>query len=307
MKYGNSGQPVMHCLGRHLLDLPTGSTVDATFKVGGAKISTRRGISREEFGDLRAGREASLMAQPHTPTGQRFVDRREFSDDRVLITSWLSPNSTRMYLTELYALLPESQVLVVVEGESSAKLHDKTLQYFSSLAQSLRDRVPAEIPSVPGFCIDSVLVARSALNQEEVSATIRVPGRPGLMLSYTAYVTGKPDVDLLQRVSGVPPGYEGAVAAMKTLRRGERHIGPIRGQELLVRGDSDGTRSYEFLWESQGQRASIEHPFLSLRMSTTDESGPDGETMEAPFVDDKEALEVWDGILGSLRLRPRAI
>jgi hypothetical protein len=122
-----------------------------------------------------------------------------------------------------------------------------------------------------------------------------------------SHVTGKPDIELLSRVSWVPPGYEGAVASMKTLRRGPHEIGPIHGQELLISSDDGSRRSYEFLWESQGRRASIEHPFLSLRLTTTDESDANGEILDTPFSDDVEALEFWDAILTSLRLRPGAI
>lgn len=307
MKYGNPGPPITHCLGRHLLDLPAGATVDARFKVGDSKVRTMRGVSRQEFQDILAARGAELVAQDHREAGNRFVDRRELSDDRVMITSWLSPNSVRMYLTELYGLFPEARVMQVVAGESSVKLHEKTMQYFSSLSRSLRYRAPGEIPAEAGFCIDSGLVMRSVPNQEEASATIRIPGRRGLTLTYMAYVTGAPDTELLRRVSRVPSGYEGTLAAMKQLRRGKRDIGPIHGEELLVRGDAGGKRSYEFLWESQGQRASLEHPFLSMRLTTTDESDPSGEVMEAPFADDREALELWDAILDSLRLRPGAV
>ncbi len=175
------------------------------------------------------------------------------------------------------------------------------------LSRNLSYRAAGEVPTAPGFCIDQGLVTLSKLNKEEVTAGIRIRGMPGLSLGFMSYVTGAPDKPLLRRNSRIPPGYEGTAAGMKTLRRGDRNIGPIKGQELLVRGDAGGKRSYEFLWESQGEKASIEHPFLSLRMSTTDETDENGEIMDAPFNDDAEALALWDSILGTLRLRPGAI
>lgn len=307
MKHGDAGLAVTHCLGRHLLELPAGSRVDARFTVGGANVSTRKGVSSSGFREIVTARAAALAQQPHSQAASRFVGRHELADDRVLLTSWLSPNSVRMYLTELYGFFPAGGVMHVFAGETSVKLDHQTRAYFSSLAQTVRLRSEGEIPAEAGFCIDSGLVMRSALNQEEVTTTIRVPDRPGVTLTYQSHVTGKPDAELLSRVSRVPPGYEGAVASMKTLRRGPREIGPIPGQELLVRSDAGSKRGYEFLWESQGQRGSIEHPFLSLRLTTTDESDANGEILDAPFSDDAEALEFWDAILASLRLRPGAV
>ena len=296
-----------HCFGRHLLDLPKNASVTSRFTVGDSKVTTRRGMSEREFNVAIDAREEELSVKQHGEMGKMLVARRNITPDQILIISWLSPNSRYLHQMELYNHFPAERVVQHIVGETSPEYFDKGVQYFTSLAQTLRYRNPTEIPVEAGFCIDSGLVMRSVLNKEEVSAAIRITGRPALTLDYMAYVTGKPDKELLRRVSSTPDAYEGTRAAMKTLRRGSRNIGPVKGQELLVRGEAGGKHSYEFLWESQGEKASIEHPFLSLRMSTTDESDKDGEIMDAPFENDAEALAFWDSIVGSLRLRPGAI
>lgn len=296
-----------YCLGRHLIGFPEGAVVDASFKVGGASVQTIRGVTGQRFRGILDSRESALAARPHRKMESMLVGREELSDGRVLITSWVSPNSTRMQKMELYSLFPDSGIVQITSGEGDDEYKEENLKYTVSLANNIRARLNYEIPTQAGFCIDDGIVLGSDLNQEEASATIRIVRLPGATLSYSSYVTGEPEKPLLRRVSGIPPGYEGTSAGMKSLRRGDRNIGPIKGQELLVRGDANGKRSYEFLWESQGEEDSIEHPFLSLRMTTTDETDKNGEIMDAPFESDVEALALWDSILDTLRLRPGAI
>ncbi|WP_152620133.1 T6SS immunity protein Tli4 family protein [Lysobacter sp. A03] len=300
-------QTATHCFGRHLLDLPSSSTVQSSFVVGGASVEARRGINAGEFSELVEANEKRLRAEPHKTDGSMFRDRIDFRTDRILLSSWFSPNSTATNKDMLYTRMADASVMHVFSVEGSGSNPERAKEYMRRLSRNLSYRATGEVPTAPGFCIDQGLVTLSKLNKEEVTAGIRIRGMPGLSLGFMSYVTGAPDKPLLRRNSRIPPGYEGTAAGMKTLRRGDRNIGPIKGQELLVRGDAGGKRSYEFLWESQGEKASIEHPFLSLRMSTTDETDENGEIMDAPFNDDAEALALWDSILGTLRLRPGAI
>lgn len=301
------GQTATHCFGRHLLDLPSSSTVKSSFVVGGASVEVRRGIDAHEFAALVEANEKRLRTELHKTEGSMFRDRVDFQPDRILLSSWFSPNSTATNKDMLYTRVADASVMHVFSVEGSGSNPARAREYMLRVSRNLSHRATGETPEAPGFCIDQGLVTMSKLNKEEVTASVRIKERPGLTLHFMSYVTGAPDKPLLRRNSRIPPGYEGTAAGMKLLRRGDRNIGPVKGQELLVRGDAGGKRSYEFLWESQGEKASIEHPFLSLRMSTTDDTDDSGEIMDAPFTDDAAALALWDSILSTLRLRPGAI
>ncbi len=301
------GEYLTSCLGRHVIDLPSGSTIKLKSMVGGAQVDVRRSVTSDEFKRLVAGHEADLKAIPHRRQGARLKERIELADNRTLFVSWFDKSSIATDLMELYSLMEPQSVMHVFSAQASAKHENVSIEYTRELSANLHYRGSGSIPTRPGFCIDQGLVTLSDVNKEETSAEIRLAGRRGLTMTYTAYVSGAPEKPLLQRLSRTSPGYEGTLAAMKTLRRGDRIIGPIRGQEILVRADDGDKRSYEFLWESQGQEDSIEHPFLSLRMTTTDETDDNGEIMDAPFADDSEALALWDSILETLRLRPGAV
>ena len=53
-------------------------------------------------------------------------------------------------------------------------------------------------------------------------------------------------------------------------------------------------------------RVNMMFPFISLKLTTTAQTH-NGEIVEAPFKTDEEALQFWDAILQTLRLRPGAV
>lgn len=296
-----------HCLGRYLIDLPADAQMRVSYTYARGEVRSYQSISGEDFDQRVAARQNHLEGQMHGDGGSMFVERAELSAERVLLTSWESPASRLIYEYGLFSYFPQTRTMYVFENKGSASGHAGTLDYWRDLAGTHQYRAPTEIPTRPGFCIDSGLVEGSDFNREEVTANIRLHDYPTVTLTFMSYVTGNPDRELLRRTSTIPPGYEEVAARMQTLRRGRRNLGQVRGQELLVRGDGEGKKAYEFLWESQGQADSLEYPFLSLQLSTTGESDADGEVIDAPFGSNEEAMAVWDEILGSLRLRPGAV
>ena len=307
MENPDFGAAVTRCFGRHLIEFPRGNVTKVRSIVGGASVEVRRPVTVEEFSALVAESEAQLRVSLHRNREPMFRGRVDFDPYRVFLSSWFSSNSQATTQDRLYSLMPDSTVMHLFSVEGSGRNPDRARNYLGRLSRNLRYRNEGEIPGEPGFCIEQGLVTLSKLNKEEVTAGIKLSELPGVTFNFMSYVTGAPDKPLLRRTSTTPPGYEGTSAGMKSLRSGDRNIGSIKGQELLVRGDAGGKRSYEFLWESQGQKASIEHPFLSLRMTSTDETDGNGEIMDAPFESDAQALALWDSILNTLRLRPGAI
>ena len=298
-----------HCVGRYLIDLPPRAQIDLRSKFARAEVVTSKGVASEGFKARITQHEDQLKAASHNSGGSLFVGRNEISPTQITVASWLSPASLAMYRYDLFSYFPIEGVLYRFTGRGNA--NERALggayRYQELLAEDIRHRLPAEIPEEHGFCIDSGLIARSNPNQEEVTASIRLPGYPSVTVTFMSYVTGNPDSELLRRTSTIPPGYEEVAARMRILRRGNRDAGNAMGQELLVRGDGEGKKAYEFLWESQGQADSLEYPFLSLQLSTTGESDEKGEVIDAPFASDEEAMALWDSILGTLRLRPGAV
>ncbi len=297
-----------HCLGRYLVDLQADTRVDAKFKYASGDVETKKNVSQSSFESLVSKREAQLKNTQHKLGGSMLDERLNFGVDEVLLQSWSSSvGSKKIHLNEVFIYAPQQQTMFRQSAESSASAKSHTIELFKRVASSYQYREPASTPSQVGFCIDSGLIVSALLSTEEVSASFKFKSYPTVSVYFKSYVTGNPDAELLSRTGGIPGALAGAAAGMNTLRRANRDLGAVKGQELLVRANADGKRAYEFLWESQGKSNSIEFPFLSLKLTTSAETNEKGQIVDAPFKTDQEALKFWDDILQTLRLRPGAV
>lgn len=295
------------CLGRYLLEVPSGTEVVGRFKYMDNDIEVVRGESTSVYLKRLQSKEDELKKALHSRGGTMFVESRNFGPGQTELVSWTSDASRILHHYELFSHFEQPAITLTMSTDGSASRFEEIKAYSRELAGSIRYRGDKEMPAAPGFCIEAGFLKGAELNAEEVAVGLDVPGYPTVTLSYDSYVTGNPDRPLLSRVPLVPAMLVSLLDGTSTLRRRDRNIGPIKGQELLVRANENGKRSYEFLWESQGQADSIEFPFMSLQLSTSAESDDNGEVIDAPFANDEEALAFWDAILGSIRLRPGAV
>ncbi|MCD9087065.1 T6SS immunity protein Tli4 family protein [Stenotrophomonas sp. SY1] len=288
------------CVGRFLIDVPAGTAVSPGYVYARKKVQTTLGVSSDAFHRRINERGAALSAARHRMGGSMAVSQTRIDDDAVLVTSWVADSSRAGHRQELYVLDRTHDVQYLVSGETEAARLPAAIENYRALRPRISYRRPDSIPTTAGFCIDSGFIAGNRINSEEMTVGLRPREYPGARMTLMSYVTGKPDRPLLQRSSNVPPEYAAAQAQMRNLRRGERDVGPIQGQEILAHGQSDGNQMYAFLWESQGRAESLQFPFLSLQL-LAEEKGTQA------FRDDAQALGAWDQVLGSLRLRPGAI
>lgn len=295
------------CLGRYMLEVPSGTEVAGRFKYMDNDIEVVRGETTSAYLKRLQARESELKRTVHRDGGNMFVETRRYGPGQTELVSWTSEASRILHRYELFSHFEHPAVTLSMAVDGSAKRFEEIKGDSRELAGAIQYRGDGEVPKIPGFCVDAGFLKGSELNAEEVAVGLDVPGYPTVTLSYDSYVTGNPDKPLLSRVPLVPSMLLSVLNGTSTLRRRDRDIGPIKGQELLVRASENGKRSYEFLWESQGKADSIEFPFMSLQLSTSAETDAKGEVMDAPFANDEEALAFWDAILGSVRIRPGAV
>lgn len=89
---------------------------------------------------------------------------------------------------------------------------------------------------------------------------------------------------------------------VNVLRKGDRQIGPYKGQEHLVSApNSGGMRGHAFVWETQGE-GTLDTPSIKIELTTghQDKKGNPQKTT----LTDQQAIKLWDDILASFRLRP---
>ncbi len=294
------------CLGRYLIDVDRDATVSSTFKYAGGLLETRTNVTPLMFEQLISGRENTLKNTKHDAGGNMLVERRNLDVNKVIFISWTGAKSQKIHVNESYIYLPKQRVLFLHKTDGSASAQIKNIETLTRVADSYRYRDPNEIPTDPGFCITSGFIATSLTSREDFSTNIRLKKNPSINIRVSSLVTGNPSGSMLARVERETAQLSAPVlAGMATLRKRVRSIGPVEGEEYLVRATEDGKKSYEFVWNSQGKTDSIEFPSMNIGLKTT--GRVDGEIITAPFATDEEAMEFWDSILQTLRLRPGAV
>lgn len=296
---------VTHCFGRFLIDLPPGTQVRAGYRVWGdpiERLSWQASQAHERIG----AREHELKNSPHESHGALLVRREEHGGGSASLVFWAAPFSTSAMLGETY-LLAEDKVYVY-SGTIAPEKVESALGFSGELSRRLRTRAVPQLPSEPGFCIEGGYISGNEFMGESFRAGITVPGHPGLQLTFRS-ATGAAENGLLERVGGFfRTEVLGAAVGMNTLRKGQRSVGRLAGEEYLVAGGEQQQRVYAFRWEFQGRDGSLAEPNLALEMGVM-ERDPDAEgNPPAPaFSTDAEALQLWDAMLESIRLRPGAV
>lgn len=296
------------CLGRYLIDIPVDSIVRSSFKFASGILQTKQNLSQSDFQRTIEKREIELKKNLHKKAGNMFVARTELAPNKILIQSLDSSVSTTIHRNETFVYLPENESLYTQTDSSDAESQLNSVAVARRVADLFKYRSTDEIPSGVGFCINNGLIASKALNREEVSASIDFKKYPTISFSINSLVTGSPTEGLISRTDRALANEPAALLATLTiLRKGQRNLGPVQAEEILIRATENGKRTYAFSWKSEGKADSIEFPSIAIKLSTGDKTDANGEAADAPFKTDKEALEFWDGLLNTLRLRPGAV
>jgi hypothetical protein len=93
----------------------------------------------------------------------------------------------------------------------------------------------------------------------------------------------------------------------KVLRRQERTLAGLRGQEFITRTTlNNGHVHYAMQWGTKGGAGLLE-PTVSVFMNTPDTAkAPDG-IAYTPVPPEAQLIALWDGALATLRIRPGAL
>ncbi|MGT0197346.1 T6SS immunity protein Tli4 family protein [Burkholderia pyrrocinia] len=290
-------------IGRHLVDLPSEATTAESYIFNEDRIEPLSEIKTQvNFDYLVAQREKELRATKHVKHGSLFVERAMHSNGSVTLLSWNRSTGDILYRFEAYFRAGSKSLKY--SGDVSPKRKDAVLASFEVMAKEWREIPTHELPEGVGFVVDDAILVDRDFNFESWELNIRLPDKPDVWFRLTAYAQGKVEPGLRARAGGILPALLGAVAGVGQLRNRARPVGPIEADEILVAGMQDGKRTYGFKWEAPGKAYSLAEPNLnaSLRVGESAYS-----TNKESFANDGEALELWDAVVGSIRLRPGAV
>ncbi|MDC7814764.1 MULTISPECIES: T6SS immunity protein Tli4 family protein [Pseudomonas] len=294
---------ITHCYGRFLIDLPPQAKINAGYYLWDDDIEALDD-SPEALVTRIDQREKELKSERHKKIqGSMFLRRLDLRNGSTGLLSWKSNASVEMYLLDTYAISKPTWRAYRWKGGVTQDREAAGIESATSLAHNLRSREINEIPTEPGFCIDRAYIAGNSFQVEDFDIGVTFPEHPRTFLSFRSS-TGAEEDRLLDRVSGFLMGVAKMVAGIETLRKRERG-GAIPADEYLLAGSAKGQRTYTFLWEAQGKDESINEPHLKVELSVEEaDDDDDGKPAAPAFKSDKAALELWDAIIDSIRLRP---
>lgn len=290
-------------MGRFLIDAPEGSRLsDGNYKYDFAQFEKPILVTVAEFDKEMSEKEARLRSGIHEieSTLLRQVSRPQ--DNAVVFAYWESFGTAGLINVDGYKWIDGIQYKIVDKADDNKQ--DLAVRSMIKYMARLRPRAESEIPTETGYCFAGGFIADDDWMNEEVGVDIDLPDHPDVVLSIDIFplASHKHDTPLLDRVGGVLQGLGKLASGVQVLRKGERQIGPYKGQEYLVSTPgSGGSRAHSFIWETQGE-GTLDTPFISIEFSS---GRPDGNGNPQPTrLTNAQALQLWDRIVGSFRLRP---
>jgi len=128
---------------------------------------------------------------------------------------------------------------------------------------------------------------------------------PDVSIQVTTTVLGKTQPSLLERIKNTPiPDWLASVAhELKTLRSGKKDINGIPGEEALdLLPTDEGYKTHSFTWEAPGEIGKPLQPSITFQLDSgrKDANG----NARAPSITNKQALQLYEQVVNSIRLRP---
>ncbi|WP_353197521.1 T6SS immunity protein Tli4 family protein [Parapedobacter defluvii] len=294
-----------HCVGRFLIDLPKGTQVKASYITAGSQVTTFSNVTAEAFEQQLAARQQELQDTEHRNGGTMFVARDDISPYHVTLISWSSKVGRRVYQYDEYQYLPEAAVLYVFSGKGNAdeESRKKAAAVQRAFDGKIRYRKPLEIPEAAGLCICEGLIIDSRINREEMTVGFFLPGMPYVNLSMTSFVTRE---DMHTRANDRSP--ISRLSGVKVLRKKTREWGDLKANEVLLKYRDDGRWFYQFDLKVPSKGSSLEHPYISVSLEAGTYANTEaGKPINTVFKHDEQAIQLWDAIVSSIRLRPGAV
>ncbi|MCX9156522.1 T6SS immunity protein Tli4 family protein [Niveibacterium sp. 24ML] len=294
------------CFGRFLIDLPDGA------EPAGLITDYRFGQIKSEPTTL----DAQAFAKKMKDWEQQLRVGHDRHGDIYVQTRMAGEGDSYLFELKQELLLGPSNGFdaykwdkgIVFSIRQSGLLPDKLEALFqeiqTELLPSLHARTTDAVPEVPGLCIRDGFIDSDGSERtlEAVQLQLSFKRWPDLAVTVRSSTVHAPEPSLLERMKRgpVPAILRSAVASIKRVREGRHNVGPITGEESLEMYPSDhGFKTHEFRWESHFALNDPFKPMLVVELSTGR-----GNNDKAPTISEKEAVELFDSIVNSIRLRP---
>ncbi len=305
------------CFGRLMVLLPSGSSTGlrSTFWTKDLKLREDLSTMQQLQAEVQT-KEQEFKSQKHQDFGNRYIRTHGLGGKGVSVWGYEHEDINRFnkkhsILTHSYFYSENPFRVWYLTDRYPHDSADVARDYFAKLAQELRPLADGEVPKEPGFVVKGGIVRTQEWRAEGATLGFSLPFFKNPIDPSTSLVSfslnslsmGVNGDKLLERLSPIQSTLL-ALSGVRVIRKGERTINGLAGEEYLYRERSKDGRwtVYSFRWELAAKAENIYHPqtsmFMNVKLPVT------VEYPEPPFKSDEEALAFWDAVTSTLRLRP---
>ncbi|XQU74457.1 Tle cognate immunity protein 4 C-terminal domain-containing protein [Cupriavidus sp. H18C2] len=293
-------------IGRHLVDVPGDAKTVETYAFNKVKIQPLLDIhSQEDYENLIAQKEVSLRNLKTRELNSLFIESVQHANDAVTLISWDKTDAEEQYKFFVFdTYFRANNRFISYSGEVSQDKKSIALATREELSREWQQIPNGTIPRGIGYVVDDAILVDNDFNPESWRMVIQLHGKPDVSFELTSYARRRVGPGLRERAGGIVAGLLGTVAGFARLRDRARPVGPIQADEILLASTQEGKRGYGFKWEAPGKEYSLAEPNLNASLRVGESAYA---TNRESFATDEEALELWDAVIDSIRLRPGAV
>ncbi|WP_179403117.1 T6SS immunity protein Tli4 family protein [Burkholderia guangdongensis] len=307
------------CIGRFVFDRPAASEItNQRYEFQGEKLETQYNVPPAVYQAKVDGLEKEYRTkQRFNPvnleekTGHAWLEKA-FSPtktSRVLVyQSGVAKTVKLPFDTEGY--IYENNTLFHTTGGIGSAAIGQVEDIYNGIYRRIKARDNWSVPTESGFCFDGGIATGSSTSTEEVSQSFALmPGRPALLV---IHMRDAVDADQKAPLTKTLPELRAQLdrvssGSYRILRQGKRTVAGMDAEEVLFALKEGEITSYRFYLLAPGDPSTLAKPHTAIQM-VLGASSPDLKPEEATSpVDEAGALQTWDTLLNSLRLRPGAV
>jgi hypothetical protein len=310
-------QPRLWCIGRFVFDRPVASEIsNQRYEFRGEKLGTQYNVSLAAFHTKTEAREMELS------TKQRInpVDLKEKTGHAWLEKAFSPVQNSRIFVFEdavaKTVKLPfETEGYIFIDGKMfhtkgmiGSSAINRVEDIYNDTVRRIKARDNWSIPTESGFCFDGGIVTGSSTYTEEVSQSFALmPGRPALLLIQMRDAVDTDQQPLTRTLPQLRAQMDRMPGHYRILRQGKRMIAGMDAEEVLFELKEGDITSYRFYLLAPGDESTLAKPHTAIQLllgASSPNLAPDQATSP---VDEAGALQTWNTLLNSLRLRPGAV
>lgn len=308
------------CVGRFVFDRPVASEISSQgYEFRGEKIDVKHKSSMADYDSKVKSLNSKLSGHRRVNPGTGVEINRAWlerelhprNDSTVFVYQEYYSKSGLDFKTEGYFF--DGGNLFHTVGGIGADALGQVEEIYKDTYRRIKSRDNWSVPTESGFCIDGGIVTGSSTYSEEVTQSFALmpERRPALLLIQMRDSVSQdrdPAASLLKTLPDLRAKLDAIGAPYRILRQGHRKIAGMDAEEVLFEVKEGGVTEYRFSLLAPGDPSSLAKPHTSIQMILGDVAGHDMPTEERTSpVDEAGALQAWDTLLNSLRLRPGAV